>query len=162
MTVNRGDALKLPCYVSSTSSLSSVTWIHLEKASEELFHIYKNGEVFRPLQYRINVSDPSAGDFSLIHDNIQKDDAGRYMCCLENAACSGQMMKYIYTVYVTGVSIRRQETVVKCLLWKFLFHFIKKISVQCLTVSRIVTNIYLKIIHVFQSKAIPYLGHCPS
>ena len=64
--------------------------------------MYSNGEVDFALQYRVNVSNPSAGDYSLIHYNIQKDDAGRYVCCLENTACSGQMLQYIYTVYVNG------------------------------------------------------------
>jgi len=101
VTVNRGDALMLPCHVSSSSS---VTWLHLEKPSVSLFFMYSNGEVDFALQYRVNISNPAGGDYSLIHHNIQKDDAGRYMCCLENAACSGQMLQYIYTVYVNGLS----------------------------------------------------------
>jgi len=89
----------LPCHASLASS---VTWLHLEKPSVSLFFMYSSGEVDFALQYRVNVSNPSAGDYSLIHYNIQKDDAGRYVCCLENTACSGQMLQYIYTVYVNG------------------------------------------------------------
>jgi len=103
VTVNKGDALMLPCHTTSSTSLSSVTWLHLEKPSVPVFFMYLNGEVDFALKYRVNVSNPAAGDYSLIHYNIQKDDAGRYLCCLENTACSGQMMKYIYTVYVNGL-----------------------------------------------------------
>jgi len=65
--------------------------------------MYMNGQVDSALRYRVSVGNPSAGNYSLIHKNIQKDDAGRYLCCLENVACSGQMLQYIYTVYVNGL-----------------------------------------------------------
>jgi len=101
VTVNRGDELMLPCHTSSATS--SVTWLHLEKPSVPLFFMYTNGEVDFALRYRVNVSNPAAGDYSLIHHNIQKDDAGRYLCCLDNTARSGQMLQYIYTVIVHGM-----------------------------------------------------------
>jgi len=90
----------LPCHASSTSS---VTWLHLEKPSVPIFFMYIDGKVDFALKYRVSISNPSAGNFSLLHQKIQKDDAGRYICCLENTACSGQMLQYSYTVYVNGL-----------------------------------------------------------
>jgi len=65
--------------------------------------MYIDGKVDFALKYRVSISNPSAGNFSLLHQKIQKDDAGRYICCLENTACSGQMLQYSYTVYVNGL-----------------------------------------------------------
>ena len=101
VTLNRGDALILPCHA---SPFANVTWLHLEKPSVPKFFMYRNGKVDFALQYRVKVSNATTGDYSLIHHNIQKDDAGRYMCCLENTACSDQMLQFIYTVYVNGMS----------------------------------------------------------
>jgi len=105
-TVNRGDALILPCHLPPSAN---VTWVHLEKLSRPNFFMYRSGKVDMYLKYRVKVIDPTAGNFSLLHSNVQKDDAGRYICCQENTACSDQIIQFFYTVFVNGMC--------ECLSW---------------------------------------------
>jgi len=126
VTVDRGDTLILPCHMSPQST---VIWLHLEKPSIPVFLMYYRGAVDYYLQQRVNVSNPRAGDFSLIHFNIQKDDAGRYMCCQESRSCIHQKLQFVYTVYVNGMSTKICQKIKKKLT--YLFRIFMQMHCRC-------------------------------
>ncbi|XP_062585829.1 hemicentin-1-like, partial [Saccostrea cucullata] len=86
LTVNIGSSAVLNCYVTSTTTVSSVTW-----------HYQKNG-----VTTNINTgnttkySGSTVGTPSLTVKNVQIDDIGNYRCLAQNSAGIGQSASMIF------------------------------------------------------------------